>query len=53
MNRLVAAVGFAVAFAILAGLTTYWMQMSGGYIATACAVGAVGGAACGYLLGGR
>ena len=53
MKQFTAPIGFAVAFAVVAGLATFWMQMSGGYIAVACVVGAIGGAVCGYLLADR
>ena len=53
MKQFTAPIGFAVAFAVVAGLATFWMQMSVGYIAAACVVGAIGGAVCGYLLADR
>lgn len=53
MKNPIAPIAFAVVFAVVAGLGTFWMQMSGGYIAAACAVGALGGAVCGYLLADR
>lgn len=53
MKNPTAPIAFAVVFAVVAGLATSWMQMSGGYIATACAIGAIGGAVCGYLLADR
>ncbi len=40
-------------FAIVARVATYSLQMSSGYITTACTVPPVGGAVCGYLLAGR
>ena len=50
MKKPVAPIGFAITFAVVAGLATFYMQVSLVYIAVGCVVAGIGGAACGYLL---
>ena len=53
MNNPAAPIGFAVVFAVVAVLGTYYLQASPMYMAVGAVVAAAGGALCGYLLSSK